>query len=44
MIKAVKIVNVFSSVSRDRTFKIDSNNVIAVTTLLTFMCITHIHG
>jgi hypothetical protein len=43
MIKAVNIVNVFSSLSIDRIFKIDSNIVIAVTTSLTFMKITHIH-
>jgi len=43
MIKAVNIVNVFNSLSRDRTFKIDSNRVIAVKISLTLMCITHIH-
>jgi hypothetical protein len=43
MIKAVNIVNVFNSVNMDRIFKIDSNSVIAVTTSLKFMCITHIH-
>ncbi len=44
MIKAVNIVNVFSELSMDRIFRIDSNNVMAVTTSLTFICITHIHG
>jgi hypothetical protein len=44
MIKAVNIVNVFKSLSRDKIFKIDSNIVIAVKTSLTLMCITHIHG
>lgn len=41
MIKAVNIVNVPSSLSIDRIFKIDSNSVIADKTFLTFIYVTH---
>jgi hypothetical protein len=37
MIKAVNIVNMFSSLSIDKIFKIDSNIVIVVKTSLTLM-------